>query len=202
MSGARWHLASVALAGALAVGGALTVGEAADVEAGRRKAEPCASCHGQGGSSTIPSIPSLAGQPAFYIHWQLVLFRDKRRANPEMMALAANLSNADIEDLAAYYAAQTPVRPPAVSDDPERIAAGKRAAEIHHCASCHAPGFVGREYVPRLTGLHYEYLLKQLRGFKAQTRAELDGSMTTAAQPLSEQDIENLAHYIANLPAR
>ena len=173
---------------------------AADVEAGRRKAEPCAICHGRHGNSTSPTIPSLAGQRAIYLHWQLILYRDQRRKDPQMSPFAANLSDADMADLAEYYAAQTAVRAPAVPNDPKKIGAGERLAETHHCVSCHAPRAVGERYAPRLTGLHYEYLMKQLRGFRAQTRAELDGTMTTAAYPLSEQDIEALAHYLANLP--
>ncbi len=173
---------------------------AADLEAGRRQAAAvCASCHGAAGNSTNPRAPSLAGQPVFYFHWQLILFRDKRRVDPEMPAFAANLTEAQIGDLAAYYAAQTPLPPPRISSDPEKIAAGRAASERYHCVSCHAKNLTGQQYAPRLAGLSYEYLLRQLRGFKAQTRGELDGSMAMAAQPLSEEDIENLAHYIANV---
>lgn len=172
---------------------------ATDLEAGRRKAEPCARCHGADGNSTSPDFPSLAGQPTFYIHWQLVLFRDNRRRDPLMSPFAASLSDADVAELAAYFAAQRPKPPPVVRRDAEKIAAGQRVADTHHCASCHAPGFVGRDYIPRLTGLHYEYLLRQLRGFKARTRGELDGTMTTAVQPLTDADVENLAHYLASL---
>ncbi len=172
---------------------------AADLEAGRRQATACAGCHGPNGNSPDPRVPSLAGQPVFYTHWQLILFRDQRRRNPEMSPFAANLSDAEMANLAAYYAAQAPRPPPAAAGDPEKIAAGRLAAERHHCVSCHAPTFAGQQYAPRLAGQHYEYLLRQLRGFKAQTRAELDGTMTTAAEPLTEQEIENLAHYIASL---
>ena len=173
---------------------------AADLEAGRRQAATvCASCHGADGNSTNPRAPSLAGQPVFYLHWQLIFFRDKRRVDPEMSPFAANLTDAEMADLAAYYAAQTPLPPPGVSSDPTKIAAGRAAAERYHCVSCHAKDLTGQQYPPRLAGLSYEYLLRQLRGFKAQTRGELDGSMATAAQPLSEQDIENLAQYIASV---
>jgi cytochrome c553 len=131
---------------------------------------------------------------------QLIQFREKRRTDPEMSPIAAGLSETDMQDLAAYFAAQTPVTA-SEGTDPDKAAAGKRVAEAHHCASCHGPGLLGQEHIPRLAGLHSEYLLKQLRGFKAQTRADIDGSMTTAAQPLSDTDIENLAHYLARLPA-
>ena len=53
--------------------------QAADLEAGRRKSEPCARCHGPDGNATITGTPSLAGQPAWFTHWTLIKFRDGRR---------------------------------------------------------------------------------------------------------------------------
>jgi len=173
---------------------------AADVDAGRRQAATvCATCHGPEGRSTNPRAPSLAGQPVFYLHWQLIFYRDKRRVDPEMSPFAANLSDDAMADLAAYYAAQPALVPAGLPREPGKAAAGRLAAERHHCTSCHARDLTGQQYAPRLAGLSYEYLLRQLRGFKAQTRGELDGSMTAAAQPLTAQDVENLAQYIANL---
>jgi len=171
----------------------------ADLEAGRRKAEPCKSCHGADGNTTIPGTPSLAGQPVFFTHWQLIKFRDGRRKDPQMSPFAANLSDADMADLAVYYAAQRPLPRPAATD-PAKVAVGRQLAEQHHCVSCHRPGLTGHEQVPRLAGQDLTYLVKLLRGFKAQTAGDLDGTMTIAAQPLSEADIENLAHYMAILP--
>jgi cytochrome c553 len=172
---------------------------AADPEAGRHKAEPCKSCHGADGNSTIPGTPSLAGQPTFFTHWQLIKYRDRRRKDPQMSPFAANLSDADMADLAAFYAAQRPLPRPAATDS-SKVATGRQLAEQHHCVSCHRPGLVGYEQVPRLAGQDLTYLVKLLRGFKAQTAGDLDGTMTTAAQPLSDADIENLAHYMATLP--
>ncbi len=173
---------------------------AGDVEAGRRKAGPCAACHGADGNSTNPAVPSLAGQPTFYTHWQLVLFRDGRRRDPQMSPFGANLTDADMADLAAYYAAQRPPRPSTASDA-DTSTAGQRLAQVHHCASCHASELAGPRYTPHLAGQSYAYLVKQLREFKAGTRGELDGAtMTSAAQPLTEQEIEILARFYANLP--
>src|SRR5262245_24493604 len=106
-------VAAVTLLAALAAGS----GEAAD--AGRKKSEPCAACHGAEGNSSNPTVPSLAGQPAFYIHWQLNLYRDKRREDPQMSPFAANLSTEDMADLAAYYSALTPRPRPAASTSAE-----------------------------------------------------------------------------------
>jgi cytochrome c553 len=185
--------------GALSAMVAPMQGRAADVEVGRRKAEVCAPCHGENGNSTTPTTPSLAGQQPLYLYYQLIQFREERRKDPQMSPFAANLSDTDMQDVAAYFAAQKPVVSQSGEPDAQKVAAGKSASEVHHCASCHAPGLVGQEHIPRLSGQQYAYLLKQLRGFKAQTSTDIDGSMTEAAQPLSEEEIEALAYYIAHI---
>jgi cytochrome c553 len=174
------------------------VGKAADGEAGRHKAEVCVPCHGASGNSTNPAIPSLAGQPPLYTYYQLLLFRQQQRSDPQMAPFVANLSDADMQDIAAYYAGQTPAVLPG-ANDPAQAAAGQKLVKAYYCDSCHAPGLVGQQHIPRLAGQQYAYLVKQLRAFKAQTRADMDGSMTMAAQPLSAEDIETLAHYMAHL---
>src|SRR4030095_9737702 len=169
---------------------------AGDVEAGKRKAEACGACHGADGNATIPGTPSLAGQPVYFTHWQLIKYRDGRRKDPQMTPFAANLSDADMGDLAAFYAAQRPQPRPAVTE-PAKVEAGRQLAVQHHCLSCHRPRLPRHTQRPRLAGHDTAYLVRLLRGFKAQTAGDLDGTMTTAAQPLSEADIENLGHYMA-----
>ncbi len=115
-----------------------------------------------------------------------------------MSPSAANLSDVDMADLAAYYATQPPKSRPA-GIDPAKAAVGRWLSDYHHCTSCHRPDFSGQQQVPHLAGQDLTYLMKLLRGFKAQTAGDLDGTMSTAVQPLSEADIENLAHYIAGL---
>jgi len=172
---------------------------AADAEAGRRKAEPCAACHGPDGNATIPGTPSLAGQPTYFTHWQLIKFRDGRRKDAQMSPFAENLSDDDMADLAAFYAVQTPRRRPS-SVDAAKAAAGAELVARHHCSSCHMPNLEGQKQMARLAGQDLTYLLRLLRGFKAQTASDLDGTMTMAAQPLTADEIESLAHYIAGLP--
>ena len=171
---------------------------AADVEAGRRKAEPCAACHGRDGNATVPGTPSLAGQPVFFTHWQLIKYRDGRRKDPQMSPPAQNLSDEDMADLAAYYATQRPNPRPA-KVDPAKVTAGRQLANLHHCTSCHRPGLVGQQQVPRLAGQDFDYLLRLLRSFKAKTASDLDGMMTMSAQPLQEEDLLNLVHFMASL---
>jgi len=172
---------------------------AADVEAGRQKSEPCKACHGADGNATIPGTPSIAGQPVFFTHWQLIKFRDGRRKDPQMTPFAVNLADTDMADLAAYYATQRPLQRAAVTD-PAKVDVGRQLAEQHHCVSCHRPGLVGYQQIPRLAGQDLSYLVSILRRFKAQTAGDLDGTMTTAVQPLNEADIDSLAHYMVTLP--
>lgn len=75
-------------------------------QAGKEKSTTCQACHGLDGKSIDPSYPNLAGQYASYLEKSLRDYRDGRRTNPIMAPMAANLSNQDIEDLAAWYASQ------------------------------------------------------------------------------------------------
>jgi cytochrome c553 len=77
---------------------------AADVAAGREKAQACAVCHGQNGLSVAPDAPHLAGQPAIYLAAQLRAYRSGKRAHEVMAVMAKPLSDADIDNLAAWYA--------------------------------------------------------------------------------------------------
>ena len=82
---------------------ALSSAHAGDAAAGKTKAMPCFACHGENGISLLPSYPNLAGQKEQYIVKQLTDFKSGARANPIMAGMAAPLSDADIQDLAAYY---------------------------------------------------------------------------------------------------
>ena len=172
----------------------------ADIEAGRQKAQVCVACHGPAGNSTNPVMPSLAGQPAQFISTELFQFREGNRKDPQMTPMAANLSNADMNDLAAYFSAQKP-EPTTHKTDPANAALAPKLAQQFNCVQCHGPALLGLQHIPRLAGQQYEYLKTQLRGFKAQTRADLDGNMTSAAQGLTDKDIDVLADYIAGLGA-
>ncbi|HXY99554.1 MAG TPA: c-type cytochrome [Stellaceae bacterium] len=169
-----------------------------DAEAGRQKAEPCAACHGPQGNSTTPGVPSLAGQPPRYLILALYQFRAGRRQSEAMTPFAAPLADEDLGNLAAYFAAQAPA-PPRHETDPARATAAAALAQQNHCVECHGPALLGQEHIPRLAGQDRDYVLAQLRGFKAATRADIDGLMTSAAQPLSDADIDLLADYLAGL---
>ena len=163
-----------------------------------RKAGACVVCHGPSGNSVNPTVPSLAGQPQQSIAMQLFMFREGNRKDPEMSPAAANLTNAELNDLAAYFSAQAPA-PPAHAVNPDKAAIARRLTEQHHCVACHGPALLGQQHIPRLAGQQREYLRTQLLGFKARTRFDMDGNMTSATQPLSAGDIEILADYLAGL---
>ena len=189
-----WWLAPVAAV--CAVGAAWGAG--GDAAAGKSKAEACAACHGSDGNSSNPQFPSLAGQTPLYIYYQLLQFREQRRVNEQMSPFAAKLTDVDMKDIAAYFASQKAAgtaQPP----DAARSEAGKAVVAANHCDSCHTATLTGQNHIPRIAGLQYEYLVRQLRGFKSGERPDIDGSMTSAAQPLSDKDITDVSWYLAGL---
>ncbi len=172
--------------------------QAQDIEAGKKKAEACVACHGTNGNSPSGAFPTLAGQNARYIYLQLRDYKEGRRKNPMMSAIAAGLEKQDMHDLAVYFAAQKQART-GFKADPERIKAGAAKAEESLCAMCHLGGMAGQNEVPRLAGQHPEYIVTQLKNFKARERTNDAGNMTSLAQTLSEEDITNLSHWINSL---
>lgn len=164
------------------------------------KAQVCISCHGAGGNSTIASMPNLAAQPKQFLVSALYMFREGDRKNEQMSPFANGLSNADLNELAAYFSNQ-PLDPPKLKLTSAQIAAGSALAQQNNCVACHAANLGGQQQMPRLAGQQYVYLKAQLVGFHASTRYDPDGVMTSAAQALSEQDIEALSVYLAGLPA-
>ena len=173
----------------------------AGVEEGRVKAQVCIGCHGPGGNSAVPMIPSLSGQPKQFITSALFQFREGKRINAQMSPFAAALSNADLNDLAAYFSAQAiAVDQASASPSPSNMDAGRQLSVQNNCVACHAANLMGQQHIPRIAGLHKDYLREQLLSFKASKRGEMDGVMTSAAQALSTQDIDILADYLSGLP--
>ena len=187
-----------AMAAAVFLGAAGTPAAFAGIEEGRVKAQACAACHGADGNSPVPVFPSIAGQPRQFIEMSLIMFREGRRINEAMKPLVEKMSNADVRDLAQFFASQK-LAPPARQGAPEVVARGKAITEASNCVQCHAATLAGQQHIPRLAGQHRDYLLTQLQGFKAGTRADFDGTMTSAAQALAVQDLELIADYLSTL---
>lgn len=169
-----------------------------DVESSRKKVEVCIACHVVDGNSTDPLYPVLAGQTQRYTYLQLKDYKEGRRKDSIMTPLAELMSREDMLDLAEFFAAQKP-KPLAFKADPARVEAGRKKAAETLCTMCHLGEFSGQNEVPRVAGQHPEYIAKQLKDFKARIRTNDGGTMTSVSNTLSDEDIENLAHYIANL---
>ena len=193
----RNALARIVLASAIACGSPV---RAADIAAGKEKAELCVGCHGEGGISQIENTPSLAAQPDLFIQWQLVFFRAGTRKNEQMQPIVEQLNNEDIRNLGAYYASLPPPKAPKPDDDPDFSRKGAQAAVGRRCASCHTDTYAGTKAVARVAGQREEYLVKALRDYKSGVRAGgAMAAMADVAYPLSEEEIEALAHYLAHL---
>jgi len=143
-------------------------------------------------------MPSISGQPRQFIATQLFQFREGRRQNPQMSPMAADLTNPELNELAAYFSAQKP-DPPTHRGDPQKAERAKQLTTQLNCVSCHGQALTGQQHIPRIAGQQFEYVRTQLQGFKAATRADVDGLMTSAAQPLTEADIDAIADYVSSL---
>ena len=121
---------------------------AAGMEEGRQKAAACAPCHGADGNSTVPLFPSIAGQPRQFIEMSLIMFREGRRINEAMKPLVDKMSNADVRDLAQYFAAQK-MAPPAQQPGADVAARGREITEKK--IAMHVKASVGRRAIAKLS---------------------------------------------------
>lgn len=177
-----------------------------DPEAGKAKAAACFGCHGiSGNGGADPSWPKLAGQVPEYLVEQLKLFKTGARKNPLMNAQAAGLSEQDMKDLAAYFAAQQ-LEPGAAADKELALTGqsiyrgGIRDASVPACMSCHGPAGHGiPPRFPRLNGQKTDYTIKQLLAFKSGQRQDKDHIMTRIAGRMTEEQIRAVAEYVAGL---
>jgi cytochrome c553 len=173
---------------------------AADLDAGKKKAELCIGCHGENGISQMENIPSLAGQPDQFIQWQLVFFRSGARKNEQMQPIAEQVDNDDIRNLGAYFASLTPPKSTKPDDNPDLSQKGAQAAVGRRCASCHTDSFAGTKAVARIAGQREDYLLKALHDYKTGVRSGGGmAAMADVAYPLNEEEITALAHYLSHL---
>jgi cytochrome c553 len=172
----------------------------------------CAACHGADGNSVAAANPNLAGQDADYITLQLAHFKAGIRVNPTMQAMAAPLSDSDMQALGAYFSQQKPkglaARDPALVKSAQQLWRGGNAARgVPACAACHSPTGAGipKNY-PRLAGQYADYTYAQLKAFKAGERgADAGGKdvngrvMNTIAQQLTDAQMKAIADYAAGL---
>jgi len=196
---------------------AASAGTVGSADAGATKAAVCTACHGVNGNSVNPEWPNLAGQNAVYIREQLGMFKAKKRNNPVMQPIVDPLTEQDMADLAAFFAAQTPA---GLEADPSYWKAGEalyRAGDstrgIPACVACHGPAGQGNAAAgfPALRAQHSVYTVKQLQDYLTKNRyrdaanpekinaTRNSAMMTTIAARLTPEDIRNLASYVQGL---
>jgi cytochrome c553 len=158
----------------------------------------CGACHGPAGRSSMTEVPSLAGQPAYYLTLQLTLFRDQQRQSARMSPIAAALSDSEVRQLSAYFAALPPAEKPG-GQDKAQAGEGEQLAQVNHCASCHLATYTGQNQMPRLAGQREDYLLKAMKDYRDGKRSGFDGTMTEVLRGLPDRDLAALAHYLSQL---
>jgi len=178
-----------------------------DPVAGKDKAALCFGCHGEDGNSTDPQYPKLAGQYGIYIAKQMRNYLASTRSHQVMSGMAASVSDADLADIAAYFASQPMMK----GDHPSSNKLGKKLFEnddlsrmMVRCDNCH--GITGKGLAPGnpvypvIGGQHKQYLLAQLINFRNGTRNNSPGGvMNTTVHRLNDAELDALADYISGL---
>ena len=185
-----------------------SVQAAGNIEAGKKKAASCNTCHGEDGVGINPT-PPLAGLTEEYFTRQMNAYKTGKRENAMMEAFARPLSDKDLADMAAYYAALPKpcgdggAPAPATTDAGDVIGdieAGKRKAAkggASSCNGCHGLHGRGDPLNPRIAGLAPGYFIHEMNDYKTGAREHL--MMQVVVQDLNEKDMADLAAYFASL---
>ncbi|MGZ5029694.1 MAG: c-type cytochrome [Methylobacter sp.] len=193
-----------------------------NINAGKEKSASCSSCHGDDGNSMVATFPKLAQQHSSYLAQQLHAFKDGTRNDPMMSPMAKSLSDDDIADISAYYAAQKvsenalPALPPADEDekpagkkgDIQAVIAqgsdlyrnGNLQSEVSACIACHGPFGEGNKPAsfPALKSQHADYLIKALSDFKSGSRSNNpDNIMHMIAKKMTDEEIQAVSYRIS-----
>lgn len=170
------------------------------------RAAPCLACHGESGQSETPEIPSLGGQPAPYLLIQLYLFREQQRASAlkkddqmiqVMSEMTKGFTDDDLRNYSDFIAKLPAPKPPADAGDAARMQRGSALITQNRCNSCHNLDLAGRESIPHIADQREDYLAKTLREYKSNARHGYDGVMAEVLAPVSDEQIADLAYYIA-----
>lgn len=195
--------AATLFAVALAAQAQSVVGHA---DAGQKKAEMCIGCHGipgyQNSFPEIHKVPMISGQTDKYIVASLVAYKKGERKHPTMRGIAGALSEQDMADLAAFYAAQGGK---AAAETP-RAASAAAAALIEKgaCASCHGANFskpIDPSY-PKIGGQHADYLFVALRAYTVEDNNVVGRGnpiMAGIAKQFTPSEMREMARYLASV---
>ena len=179
---------------------------AADLERARKIVSGrCFLCHGMSGESSSEVFPRLATQNATYIAKQLRDFQTGRRRGSTMNDMTAGLTEAEMADLGAFFAAQK--ADPHPPSDVELAAVGRYLyargnsfSGVASCAGCHGQNAHGTETLPRLAGQQAPYIEGQLKQFNKRERTNDNAVMHAIASKLTELEIKALSEFLATLP--
>jgi len=197
--------ASAPAAAAPAAAAAPQMAAKVDANAGGTKFDAvCAACHGAGGNSGTPANPKLAEQHPDYIVKQLQEFKSGKRQNPIMQGFAAQLTDADMKNIAAYVGSQKGKA--GFAKDKDLVASGEKiyrggiaSRAVAACAGCHSPNGAGvPSQYPRLSGQHADYIAAQLIAFREGGRKN-SPQMSAIASKMNDREIKAVADYIAGL---
>nr|WP_232505626.1 c-type cytochrome [Legionella clemsonensis] len=171
------------------------------------KTAVCVACHGQQGISLNPEWPNIAGQHASYILKQLQDYKKVTTRNvPVMTGVVATLTDADMAELAAFYARQPlpeGVTPQKYLKRGEQLyRGGDFEKHITACIACHGPRGTGNAQAgfPVVSGQHAPYTVQQLQAFKENKRSnDLNSIMRDISSRMSQEDMEAVAYYMQGL---
>ena len=157
----------------------------------------CNACHGEDGNSKMEKIPSIAGQPEFFLLNQLVLMRENVRPVEAMAPVVKDLKDDEITKLAAHFA-KLPSKPRGEAVDQALAAKGAEIANQKRCVSCHGQTYAGQDQIPRIAKQRVDYLIQSLQEFRDSKRLGADTNMSVPVAGLSDADLTALAHYAAS----
>ncbi len=170
----------------------------------------CSNCHGVVGTSISPNVPNLAGQQEAYLVAQLKGFRKQTRRDPAgfeyMWGISRSLTDHQIDELAHYFSAQTPVlqgneaEPALIPAGRALFATGVPDKGVPPCGTCHGPDAKGNGVFPRLAGQHADYLVKQLSAFQRTNERPDAAVMNAVAHALTNDEFLSVASYLQALP--
>lgn len=162
------------------------------VQAGKAAAAGCAGCHGGAGVSKTPGTPNLVGLDPKYFVAAMKAYKNAQRKNDVMKSMASTVNDADLDNIALYYALQKPAR--AQTPAPGDRAAGKAATAA--CAGCHGDvGVSGSATTPSIAGQDSQYFAAALKAYKDGSRS--DDTMKSLAASLDERAVRNVAAFYA-----
>ena len=152
----------------------------------------------------MPGTPALAGQHSFYAITQLFLFREGRRSNEAMTAVAKTMTDADLRGFSEFIGTLPPVPAPAPATAPDaaRMRKGAELAQQHKCVFCHGADFAGGQQVPRIAGQREDYLQMSLQGFKSGKRPGYTMAMTEAVSQIDPRRARHAGVLPGPLPGR